>query len=215
MNKKINLASLRLSYSQNELLEANVLVNPFHQFSKWFDQTIEAKVLEPNAMHVSTISNGKPHGRIVLLKGFDENGFVFFTNYESNKGKEIEETLFASLTFFWADLERQVRIEGKIEKVSGQDSDTYFHSRPRGSQIGAWVSNQSKVIDGRGVLEDRLLALEKQFENTEIIPRPAHWGGYRVLPDKIEFWQGRSNRLHDRILYSKISNEWKIERLSP
>lgn len=215
MNKKTDLASLRLSYSQNELLEKNVLTNPFKQFAKWFDEALDAKVLEPNAMHASTISDGKPHGRIVLLKGFDENGFVFFTNYESNKGKEIEQNIFASLTFFWGDLERQVRIEGKIEKVSGQESDDYFHSRPRGSQIGAWVSNQSKVIDGRKVLEDKLLSLEKEFENIEIIPRPPHWGGYRVIPDKIEFWQGRPNRLHDRILYTKEANNWKIERLSP
>jgi pyridoxamine 5'-phosphate oxidase len=215
MNKQTHLASLRLSYSQNELLEKNVLSNPFKQFAQWFDETLNAQVVEPNAMHVSTISNRKPHGRIVLLKGFDENGFVFFTNYESNKGKEIEANSFASLTFFWGDLERQVRIEGTIEKVSSEESDEYFHSRPRGSQIGAWVSNQSKVIDGRKVLEDRLLELERQFENTEIIPRPPHWGGYRVIPDRIEFWQGRLNRLHDRILYAKVNNDWKIERLSP
>lgn len=215
MNKKTDLASLRLSYSQNELLEKNVLSNPFKQFALWFEEALDAQVLEPNAMHVSTISDGKPHGRIVLLKGFDENGFVFFTNYESNKGKEIEKNIFASLTFFWGDLERQVRIEGKIEKVSEQESDEYFHSRPRGSQIGAWVSNQSKVIEGRQVLEERLLTLEKEFENAEVIPRPTHWGGYRVIPDKIEFWQGRPNRLHDRILYSKNVNDWKIERLSP
>jgi pyridoxamine 5'-phosphate oxidase len=215
MNKKTDLASLRLTYSQNELLEKNVLTNPFKQFAHWFDEALNAQVLEPNAMHVATISDGKPHGRIVLLKGFDENGFVFFTNYESNKGKEIAENAFASLTFFWGDLERQVRIEGKIKKVSAEESDEYHNSRPRGSQIGAWVSKQSKVITGRQVLEDRLLALEKQFENSEIIPRPPHWGGYRLIPDRIEFWQGRPNRLHDRILYSKVANDWKIERLSP
>lgn len=215
MNKKTDLASLRLSYSQNELLEKNVLTNPFKQFGKWFDEALDAQVLEPNAMHAATISNGKPHGRIVLLKGFDENGFVFFTNYESNKGKEIKENGFASLTFFWGDLERQVRIEGKIEKVSAEESDEYYHSRPRGSQIGAWVSKQSKVIAGREVLEERLANYEKEFENREIIPRPAHWGGYRVAPESIEFWQGRPNRLHDRILFTKEGNDWKIERLSP
>lgn len=215
MNKKTDLASLRLSYSQNELLEKNVLENPFKQFALWFEEALDAQVLEPNAMHVSTISDGKPHGRIILLKGFDEVGFVFFTNYESNKGKEIEKNNFASLTFFWGDLERQVRIEGKIEKVSGLESDEYFHSRPRGSQIGAWVSNQSKVIEGRKVIEERLLNLEREFKNSEVIPRPPHWGGYRVIPEKIEFWQGRPNRLHDRILYSKKVNDWKIERLSP
>jgi pyridoxamine 5'-phosphate oxidase len=214
MNKTA-IASLRQSYSQNELLEENVLETPFKQFGKWFEEALNAQVLEPNAMHLSTISAGKPHGRIVLMKGFDENGFSFYTNYQSNKGQEIAETTFAALTFFWGDLERQIRIEGSIEQVSGEESDEYFHSRPRGSQIGAWVSNQSTVIDGRKVLEKRLEELEKEFEGSEIIPRPAHWGGYRVVPNKIEFWQGRPNRLHDRILFTKVGDEWKIERLSP
>lgn len=214
MNKTA-IASLRQSYSQNELLEENVLETPFKQFGKWFEEALNAQVLEPNAMHLSTISAGKPHGRIVLLKGFDEQGFSFYTNYLSNKGHDMAEIPFASLTFFWGDLERQIRIEGSIEQVSGEESDEYFHSRPRGSQIGAWVSNQSTVIDGRKVLEKRLEELEKEFEGSEIIPRPAHWGGYRVVPNKIEFWQGRPNRLHDRILFTKVGNDWKIERLSP
>lgn len=212
---KTTVASLRQSYTQNELLEENVLENPFKQFDKWFEEALNAQVIEPNAMHLSTISAGKPHGRIVLLKGFDEAGFCFYTNYLSNKGQEIAETAFASLTFFWGDLERQVRIEGSIEQVSGEESDEYFHSRPRGSQIGAWVSNQSTVIDGRKVLEERLEKLENDFKDSEIIPRPAHWGGYRVVPDRIEFWQGRPNRLHDRILFTKLGDDWKIERLSP
>lgn len=214
MNKTA-IASLRQSYSQNELLEENVLKNPFKQFGKWFDEALNAQILEPNAMHLSTISVGKPHGRIVLLKGFDENGFIFFTNYLSNKGQEITETPFASITFFWGDLERQIRIEGSIEKVSSDESDEYFHSRPRGSQIGAWVSEQSKVIHGREILNERLETLENQYKDQAIIPRPAHWGGYRIVPEKIEFWQGRPNRLHDRILYSKTGDDWKIERLSP
>lgn len=212
---KIDITSLRLSYSQNELLEENVLENPFKQFGKWFEEALSAKILEPNAMHLATISGRKPHGRIVLLKGFDENGFSFYTNYLSNKGREIAEIPFASLTFFWGDLERQVRIEGSIEQVSEQDSDEYFHSRPRGSQIGAWVSAQSKVIEGRKVLEERLESLENEFKDLNIIPRPEHWGGYRVIPDRIEFWQGRPNRLHDRILFTKVGDDWKIERLSP
>lgn len=212
---KTTIASLRQSYSQNELLEENVLENPFKQFGKWFEEALNAQVIEPNAMHLSTISVGKPHGRIVLLKGFDEKGFSFYTNYLSNKGQEIAETAFASLTFFWGDLERQVRIEGSIEQISGEESDEYFHSRPRGSQIGAWVSNQSTVIDGRKVLEERLEKLERDFKDSEIIPRPSHWGGYRIVPNKIEFWQGRPNRLHDRILFTKLGDEWKIERLSP
>ncbi len=215
MNKKIDIASLRLSYSQNELIEGNVLQSPIEQFRKWFDDALNAHVLEPNAMFLSTVSKNKPHGRIVLLKGFDENGFVFYTNYRSNKGKEIEENSFASLTFFWGDVERQVRIEGKIAKVSSQESDEYYHSRPRGSQIGAWVSEQSTVIESRKVLEDRLLAFEEKFKNTENIPRPEHWGGYRVVPNSIEFWQGRLNRLHDRLIFTKIDKNWKIERLSP
>lgn len=213
MNKKTDVASLRLNYLLNELVEENVLENPIKQFEKWFNEAIEAKVLEPNAMHLATISNGKPHGRIVLLKGFDESGFVFFTNYESNKGKEIAEVPFASLTFFWGAMERQVRIEGQIVKTSAAESDEYFQVRPRGSQIGAWVSKQSSIVS-RDELEARQQALEAQYGDG-FIPRPAHWGGYRVIPEKIEFWQGRPSRLHDRILFTDIDGSWKIERLSP
>lgn len=212
---KTDVAALRQSYTRNELLEENVLENPIKQFGKWFSEALNAQMLEPNAMTLSTVSDGKPHGRIVLLKGFDENGFSFYTNYRSNKGNEVAETPFASLTFFWGDLERQVRIEGSIEKVSGEESDEYFHSRPRGSQVGAWVSNQSSVIAGREVIEQRLAELENEFKDVEIIPRPAHWGGYCVNPKRIEFWQGRPNRLHDRILFTKVGDDWKIERLSP
>lgn len=212
---KTDVAALRQSYTQNELLEENVLENPIKQFGKWFKEALNAQILEPNAMTLSTVSDGKPHGRIVLLKGFDENGFSFYTNYRSNKGNDVAETPFASLTFFWGELERQVRIEGSIEKVSGEESDEYFHSRPRGSQIGAWVSNQSSVIAGREVIEQRLAELENEFKDVGIIPRPAHWGGYCVNPERIEFWQGRPNRLHDRILFTKVGDDWKIERLSP
>ncbi|MFD2522479.1 pyridoxamine 5'-phosphate oxidase [Emticicia soli] len=213
MNKKTDVASLRLNYLLNELVEENVLENPIKQFEKWFNEAVDAKVLEPNAMHLATISNGKPHGRIVLLKGFDENGFVFFTNYESNKGKEMAEVPFASLTFFWGGMERQVRIEGQIEKTSAAESDEYFQVRPRGSQIGAWVSKQSSVVS-REELEARQQQLEAQYGDG-FIPRPPHWGGYRLIPEKIEFWQGRPSRLHDRILFTDIDGSWKIERLSP
>jgi len=213
MNKKTDVASLRLNYLLNELVEENVLENPIKQFEKWFNEAVEAKVLEPNAMHLATISNGKPHGRIVLLKGFDENGFVFFTNYESNKGKEIAEVPFASLTFFWGAMERQVRIEGQIVKTSAEESDEYFQVRPRGSQIGAWVSKQSSVVS-REELEARQQELEAQYGDG-FIPRPPYWGGYRLIPEKIEFWQGRPSRLHDRILFTDIDGSWKIERLSP
>ncbi|WP_337044243.1 pyridoxamine 5'-phosphate oxidase [Emticicia sp. 17c] len=213
MNKKTDLASLRLNYLLNELVEENVSENPFKQFEKWFNEALEAQILEPNAMHLATISNGKPHGRIVLLKGFDENGFVFYTNYESNKGKQIAEVPFASLTFFWGDLERQVRIEGEIVKTSSEESDEYFQVRPRGSQIGAWVSRQSSVIS-KAELENRQQELEKYYAD-KTIPRPPYWGGYRLIPEKVEFWQGRPSRLHDRILFTKNGNTWKIERLSP
>lgn len=212
---KTDVAALRQSYTQNELLEENVLENPIKQFGKWFSEALKAQILEPNAMTLSTVSAGKPHGRIVLLKGFDENGFTLFTNYKSNKGNDVAETPFASLTFFWGELERQVRIEGSIEKISAEESNEYFHSRPRGSQIGAWVSNQSSVIAGREVIEQHLLELENQFKEVEVIPRPAHWGGYCVNPERIEFWQGRPNRLHDRILFTKVGDDWKIDRLSP
>lgn len=212
---KTDVAALRQSYTQNELLEENVLENPIKQFGKWFKEALDVQILEPNAMILSTVSDGKPHGRVVLLKGFDENGFTFYTNYKSNKGNEVAETPFASLTFFWGDLERQVRVEGSIEKVSGTESDEYYHSRPRGSQIGAWVSNQSSVIANREVIEKRLVELENEFKDVEVIPRPAHWGGYCVNPERIEFWQGRPNRLHDRILFTKVGEDWKIERLSP
>ena len=213
MNKKTDLASLRLNYLLNELVEENVLKNPFKQFEKWFNEALEAQILEPNAMHLATVSNGKPHGRIVLLKGFDENGFVFYTNYESNKGKEIGETPFASLTFFWGGMERQVRIEGNIVKTSAQESDEYFQSRPHGSQVGAWVSHQSSIVT-RQELEQKQQELEALYAN-KTIPRPAYWGGYRVIPKRIEFWQGRPSRLHDRILFTKVENDWKIDRLSP
>ena len=213
MNKKTDVAALRLNYVLNELVEENVLENPIKQFEKWFNEAVDAKVLEPNAMHLATISNGKPHGRIVLLKGFDESGFTFFTNYESNKGKEIAEIPFASLTFFWGAMERQIRIEGQIVKTTPTESDEYFQVRPRGSQIGAWVSHQSKVVT-REELENRQKELETQYGDG-LVPRPPYWGGYRVIPERIEFWQGRPSRLHDRILFTDINGDWKMERLSP
>jgi pyridoxamine 5'-phosphate oxidase len=213
MNEKTDLSALRQNYSKNELSESNVANNPIEQFEIWFQEALKAEIREPNAMCLSTLNEEKPSSRIVLLKGIDE-GFVFFTNYESNKGNQIAKSQFASLNFFWVDLERQIRIEGIIEKVSEKESDEYFYSRPRGSQVGAWVSNQSKVVENRTILEAKLLDFEKEYENKPI-PRPPHWGGYRLIPDKIEFWQGRPNRLHDRILYSKNDNNWKIERLCP
>ncbi|GAB3694726.1 pyridoxamine 5'-phosphate oxidase [Spirosoma flavus] len=210
-----DISHLRNEYTLAGLDIADVLPNPVSQFQNWFDAAVQAKVPEPNAMHLSTVtSEGRPDGRIVLLKGVSEAGFVFFTNYESRKGQELIAHPFASLTFFYPELERQIRVEGRVEKVSSEESDTYFNSRPRGSQIGAWTSHQSSVIPNRDVLETRQHEIEVQFEN-QTIPRPPYWGGFRIVPNVVEFWQGRPSRLHDRIRYRKEGESWMIERLSP
>lgn len=209
------ISDLRKEYTLNGLDTVDVLPDPIAQFRIWFDAALGADVPEPNAMYISTVTTeGRPDGRIVLLKDVSDAGFVFYTNYESRKGRELTDHPFASLTFFYQQLERQIRIEGRVEKVSPQESDTYFNSRPRGSQIGAWVSHQSSVIDSRDVLENRQRELEAQFLN-QPIPRPPYWGGFRVVPDALEFWQGRPSRLHDRIRYRKEAENWLIERLSP
>lgn len=209
-----DIAAIRKEYALEKLEIDSVKANPMEQFQDWFSEALNSQMLEPTAMHLATVGEGgKPSGRIVLLKGID-SGFLFFTNYESRKGKEMENNSFASLTFFWAELERQVRIEGKIEKISAEDSDNYFQSRPKGSQIGAIASAQSQVIESREILEQKMQALTKQYEN-ELPPRPLHWGGYRLVPEVIEFWQGRQSRLHDRIRYSVEGSHWEIERLSP
>lgn len=210
-----DIRDLRNDYTLSGLDIADVLANPVAQFRQWFDAAVQANVPEPNAMHVSTVSaGGRPDGRIVLLKDVSDAGFVFYTNYESRKGKELTGQPFAALTFFYPELERQIRIEGTVEKVSPDVSDGYFASRPRSSQIGAWVSHQSTVIEGREVLENRQRELETQFSG-QAVPRPPYWGGFCVVPDAIEFWQGRTSRLHDRIRYRKEAGEWLIERLSP
>jgi pyridoxamine 5'-phosphate oxidase len=209
------LANLRLNYTLNELSEKNVSQNPIIQFETWFQEALSSEVKEPNALVLSTIYNGKPRSRVVLLKEFNNLGFVFFTNYYSAKGKEIFSNPVGNMTFFWVDLERQVRIEGQIEKITAEESDTYFWSRPISSQIGAWVSEQSAVVADRTVLDEKLAFYENKFKDLEVIPRPKHWGGYRLVPDFIEFWQGRPNRLHDRIAYTQEGENWKIERLSP
>lgn len=209
-----DIAAIRKEYSLEKLEVDSVKANPMEQFKDWFSEALNSQMLEPTAMHLATVGEGgKPSGRIVLLKGID-SGFLFFTNYKSRKGKEIANNTFASITFFWAELERQVRIEGKVEKLSDSESDDYFQSRPKGSQIGAIVSEQSQVIESREVLEQKMQALAVQYEN-ELPQRPMHWGGYRLVPEVIEFWQGRQSRLHDRIRYSSEQNHWQIERLSP
>lgn len=209
------IADLRKEYTLNGLDKSDVLANPITQFQQWFDAALTAGVHEPNAMHLATLGpGGQPSGRIVLVKGVDERGFSFYTNYESQKGTELISHPKASLTFFWPELERQIRLEGVVEQVSSDESDAYFNSRPRGSQIGAWVSHQSDVIVDRDVLTNRQHELETAFAD-QPVPRPPHWGGFRLLPNIIEFWQGRPSRLHDRIRYRKDSEAWVIERLAP
>ena len=212
----ISVADLRKEYTFQGLSETEVHPNPFEQFKTWFNQALAAQLPEPNAMTLaSATTDGKPYARIVLLKDYDERGFVFYTNYESHKGQQLVQNPWGAIAFWWTQLERQVRIEGRVEKVSELESDEYFQSRPKGSQLGAWASNQSQVIDSREVLERRLEQLKEEYENKQV-PRPPHWGGFRVIPDEIEFWQGRPNRLHDRLLYRRgEGGSWKIQRLSP
>jgi pyridoxamine 5'-phosphate oxidase len=209
------IADLRKNYTQAGLLETDVAADPFQQFQLWFEQAVAANLLEPNAMTIATVTaEGKPSARIVLLKGFDEHGFVFYTNYDSQKGVELQHCPYAALVFLWGDLERQVRIEGKVELVEIEEATAYFHSRPASSQLGAWASDQSTVIANRSILETRLQQLETEYIEREI-PKPAHWGGFRVVPTEIEFWQGRPSRLHDRLRYQLVDGVWKIDRLAP
>jgi pyridoxamine 5'-phosphate oxidase len=210
----MKISDLRIDYSLKSLNVTDVNSDPLSQFQLWFDEAVTAKVLEVNAMTLSTIRHdGRPNSRIVLLKGVD-TGLVFFTNYQSQKGRELENSAFAAATFFWAELERQVRVLGKVSKISPEESDAYFFSRPFSSQIGAWVSPQSQPIPNREYLEEKEKQLQEELTQDKI-KRPGHWGGYRIEADEIEFWQGRPSRLHDRVLYIKEGNTWKISRLAP
>ena len=214
MGIPVNLSSLRQEYMRAGLAEADAHADPFVQFARWFKEALAAELTLANAMTLATVSpEGAPDARVVLLKGVEGGGFVFYTNYRSRKGSQLDARPDACLLFFWAPLERQVRIEGSVAKVSTQDSDAYFLSRPLGARLSARASAQSSVVEGRNVLEIAVQEQEEQFGENP--PRPPHWGGYRVTPSRIEFWQGRENRLHDRLLYTPVRGAWTIERLAP
>ncbi len=210
----MNIADLRKSYEKAELSEDASASDPLKQFERWLDEAIQSEVPEPNAMTVATVaSNLRPSTRVVLIKGYDQRGIVWYTNYDSRKGQELAGNPFAALQFHWVELERVVRIEGRMEKISDAESDAYFHSRPLDSRIGAWASPQSQVIDGRTVLVTNAAKYAAQFMLNP--PRPPHWGGYRLVPDEWQFWQGRRSRLHDRLRYRINEGDWLRERLAP
>jgi pyridoxamine 5'-phosphate oxidase len=211
-----HVARLRKEYTRTGLKESDAASDPIVQFRRWFDEALTADLHEPNAMTLATATpDGHPSARVVLLKGFDGRGFVFYTSYEGRKGGELEANPHCALVFYWGELERQVRVEGRASRIPEEESDGYFGSRPRGSRLGAWASEQSRPVESRSTLEERLRDLEAEYEGREV-PRPPFWGGYRVEPYSIEFWQGRENRLHDRLVYRHAdSGEWRRERLQP
>jgi pyridoxamine 5'-phosphate oxidase len=215
MQPSVSPADIRKGYALDVLDEKRVSVDPFTQFSQWWEEVLKAGIEEPNAMTLATADKqGRPEARTVLLKGFDAAGFVFYTNYESAKARQLDENPFCSVLFFWKELERQVRIIGAVEKVSAAETAEYFNSRPEGSRIGAWASPQSRVVADKQWLENNYREYEVKFQGG-VIPVPSHWGGYRVVAERIEFWQGRPNRMHDRIQYRKEAGRWIIERLAP
>jgi pyridoxamine 5'-phosphate oxidase len=215
-SKVVNLGEQRKEHNRSVLLEADVDADPIRQFLRWFHEASEGGISESNAMALATATpDGRPSARMVLLRGIDHRGFSFFTNYESRKARELEANPHAAMVFFWHELERQVRVEGRVERVTDEESDRYFQSRPHGARIGAWASPQSMVIANRQVLEDCYFEVDSLHSDGEV-PRPANWGGYRLVPDAIEFWQGRPNRLHDRLRYSRRpQGGWLLERLAP
>ena len=211
------MQQFRKEYSEIGIDFGDMLADPFDQFGVWFEAAAATGILEPNGMYLSTVDgSGRPSGRVVLLKAWDKRGFVFYTNYESRKAQAMAANPMAALTFWWVGLERQIRLEGKIEKASAEESDAYYHSRPRGSQLGAWTSPQSQVIDGREVLQSLYDETEARFADQEVVERPEFWGGYRLVPDRFEFWQGRKSRLHDRMVYELGEDgAWGLSRLAP
>ncbi|MEO7446369.1 MAG: pyridoxamine 5'-phosphate oxidase [Ferruginibacter sp.] len=210
------ISAIRKEYALQSFDEKDANDNPFLQFEIWWQHAAASAIEELNAMSLATAgTDGKPSARIVLLKGYDEDGFIFYTNYESHKGRELAENPFAAMILFWKELERQVRVEGRVVKIPSADSDEYFASRPKGSQLGALVSPQSQVIKNRDVLVNKLEEVTGKYEGETSIPRPPHWGGYRIIPSMIEFWQGRRNRLHDRIQYLRKGESWEHHRLAP
>lgn len=211
------IKDLRLEYSKESLDVSDVVSNPVQQFERWMNEALDADLIEPYAMTLSTVGNNlKPSSRIVLLRGISPLGLTFFTNYESKKGQNLLENPQAALNFFWPELERQVRIEGTVQKTSQEESTAYFHSRPKGNRLGAWASDQSRPIESKEALQIKAQKIEVHYENEDTVPCPEHWGGYRLIPNYFEFWQGRPSRLHDRIFYEKDeSGNWKIGRLQP